>query len=193
MEPTCSPPCAISYVRSERGRKDREKERRKDTRQRRAALKTRGDHVRDAQSAFNGFIRERDRGQPCISCGTFRPGGDPRGGQWDAGHYRSRGACPELRFTEENVARQCKKCNSFQSGNVQAFRLGLIERIGEDRVKWLEGPHEPLHLTIDDLKEIKRTYRRKTRELKKAGGASTAPSPTAGPSALGGSAETGLN
>jgi len=40
----------------------------------------------------------------------------------------------------------------------------LIYRIGEDNVKWLEGPHPPVKYTIDDLKGLVKTYRAKIKE-----------------------------
>lgn len=77
---------------------------------RKKALLTRGDYIKKAQSAFNAFIRERDEGKPCPSCGTYHP---PMifGGQWDCGHFMGVGARPELRFEEKNAYRQCKACN----------------------------------------------------------------------------------
>jgi len=42
----------------------------------------------------------------------------------------------------------------------------LIEKIGLERVEWLEGPHEPKKYTIDELKGIRDLYRRKLKELK---------------------------
>lgn len=38
---------------------------------RKKALLTRGDYIKKAQTAFNAFIRERDEGKPCPSCGTY--------------------------------------------------------------------------------------------------------------------------
>ena len=38
----------------------------------------------------NAFIRERDRDLPCISCGTLTSA------QWDAGHYRTTAAAPQV-------------------------------------------------------------------------------------------------
>ena len=49
-----------------------------------------------AQQAFNAYIRFRDSNDPCISCQRHHTG------QYHAGHYRSVGAHPELRFEELN-------------------------------------------------------------------------------------------
>ena len=136
---------------------------------RKEKLKTRGDHMREAQALFNEFIRLRDAGQPCISCDSLPSDHDLlTGSRWDAGHYRSVGACPELRFEPLNVHRQCVKCNRNLSGNAVEYRIRLVQRIGADRVAWLEGPHQPRKYTIEDLKAIKIECRAKIKQLKEA-------------------------
>jgi hypothetical protein len=44
------------------------------------------------------------------------------------------------------------------------YRENLIAKIGLERVEWLEGPHEPKRYRIEDLKEIRDTYRLKLKE-----------------------------
>lgn len=147
----CSVKCAIENERLKKIRKQQRRERK--------ALKSRGDWMKEAQSAFNKFIRARDAGQPCISCQREHEG------QWHAGHYRTVGANPELRFHEDNCHKQCSVCNNHLSGNLINYRINLVEKIGVDAVEILEGPHEPKKYTIDDLKKIKQTYKRKTKEM----------------------------
>ena len=127
---------------------------------RKEAIKSKADWAREAQTAFNAWIRARDEGLPCISCGRHHQG------QWHAGHYLSTGARPELRFTESNVHRQCAPCNTHLSGNAVLYRIGLINRIGSDAVEWLEGPHELPKWTADDYRAIRDTYRKKLKEMK---------------------------
>lgn len=128
---------------------------------RKEAIKSRADWAREAQTAFNAFIRARDDGLPCISCGRHHQG------QWHAGHYLSTGARPELRYTESNVHRQCAPCNTHLSGNAVLYRIGLIERIGLEAVEWLEGPHELPKWTPDDYKAIRDNYRQKLKDTLK--------------------------
>lgn len=159
----CSPDCAIVIARKKqsRERKSIEQRERREIKVRKEALKGRGDHLREAQAAFNEFIRLRDAEQPCISCGRHHQG------KYDAGHYRSVGACPELRFDEDNVHKQCSPCNIHKSGDILNYRINLEQRIGPERLSRLEGPHQPLKLTIDEIKAIKAHYRARVRELKK--------------------------
>ncbi|WP_313447358.1 recombination protein NinG [Pseudomonas sp.] len=136
---------------------------------RREKLKSRSEHMREAQALFNEFIRLRDAGQPCISCDSVPSDHDLiTGSRWDAGHYRSVGACPELRFEPLNVHRQCVKCNRNLSGNAVEYRIRLVKRIGADQVGWLEGPHKLQRLTIEDLQAIKALYRQKLKDLRRA-------------------------
>lgn len=143
------------------------KQAREDLKERREKLKTKGDHLREAQQAFNAFIRERDRlaGYRCIS--SDRPL-DWNGNAVDAGHYRSTGAAPQLRFDESNCHAQSKHDNRYLSGNVAEYRLGLIERIGLEAVEALERDQSVRRYTEQDLQGIKTLYRQKLRDLKRA-------------------------
>ncbi|CAM3896691.1 Protein ninG [Pseudomonas reidholzensis] len=134
---------------------------------RKEKLKSRSEHMREAQALFNELIRLRDASQPCISCDSLPSDHDLiTGSRWDAGHYRSVGACPELRFEPLNVHRQCVKCNRNLSGNAVEYRIRLVRRIGADKVDWLEGPHQARKYTIEDLKALKTECRAKIKQLK---------------------------
>ena len=74
---------------------------------------------------FHKFIRNRDKNQPCISCGKYTT--------LQAGHFYSAGNHPSVRFNEYNVHGQCKKCNYFLSGNLLPYRENLITKIGQER------------------------------------------------------------
>lgn len=142
--------------------KVKDKAKRKRLREGRERLKTLGDYAREAQRAFNAYIRERDRALPCISCGRHH------NGQFHAGHFRTVASSPELRFEEKNCHKQCAPCNNHKSGDIVNYRINLVERIGIEQVEWLEGPHEPKRYRKEDLIAIRDEYRRKLRELKDA-------------------------
>lgn len=143
------------------------KQAREDLKERREKLKSKGDHLREAQQAFNAYIRERDRlaGYSCISSG--RPL-DWNGNAVDAGHYRSTGAAPHLRFDENNCHAQSKHDNRYLSGNVADYRIGLIQRIGLEAVEALERDQSVRRYTIEDLQAIKVLYRQKLKDLRRA-------------------------
>lgn len=163
----CGHECALTLAVSKRARAEKiaqVKERRAD-KVKRETLKTRGDWIKEAQIEFNKYIRLRDSGKGCISCGSAC-GEGTIGGSGDAGHFRSRGSAPHLRFDERNCHIQCKRCNRYLSGNVADYRVGLIERIGIDAVAALEADQEPRRHTVDDLKAIKAKYTAMTKEMK---------------------------
>lgn len=157
------------------------KEARKELRIRKLAVKPIGYWMRRAQDAFNIYIRARDIGIPCVSCGASQDAveaaqGWKVGGAWDCGHFLSVGSHPELRFEPLNAARQCKSCNggsgNYAKKNWQTavdYRAELVKRIGIDKVEWLEGPHEPKRYRKEDYQEIEALYKRKLKELKEKG------------------------
>ena len=157
---------AIKDVNQEKALKSLALVERREIKVRKEKLKSRSDHMREAQQAFNAYIRARDRsaGRACISSG--RPL-DWSGNQTDAGHYRSVGSAPHLRFDERNCHAQSKQDNRFLSGNAVDYRIGLIARIGQEAVDALESDQSVRKYTVDEIKAIKATYRAKTRELKK--------------------------
>ena len=77
--------------------------------------------IKKAEKVFNAWIRQRDEGKGCISCGN----------QIDhAGHYFSAGHYSGLRFNESNVHGQCAACNVFKHGNLIEYGIGLVNRYG---------------------------------------------------------------
>jgi len=137
--------------------------RRQETRARLEAMKTVPELLAEADKAFGAFIRARDEGLPCICCGKYSTGWT-RGGEWDAGHYRSRGAASHLRYHEDNAHKQLKQCNR-RAFDVASYRANLIERIGIERVETLEQSNEAHKWTRDELREIRDVYRRKVKEV----------------------------
>lgn len=158
----CSPDCAIVIARLKQ-----DKQRRQEATQERArhakakeSVKGKAQYMKEAQTAFNALIRARDKDLPCISCGRHHRG------QYHAGHYRSVGSSPELRFEPLNVHKQCAPCNNHKSGNVVEYRINLVKRIGQEAVEWLEGPHDPKRYTIEQIQEMKAKFRAELRSIR---------------------------
>lgn len=116
--------------------------------------------IKQAQQAFNDFIRYRDRLLPCISCDRYHEG------QYHAGHFRTTGANPELRFDEDNCHKQCAPCNNHLSGNLIAYRPAMIAKIGQERFDALMGPHELPKWKREDYIRIRDEYRAKLKAMK---------------------------
>ncbi|HHE3622244.1 TPA: recombination protein NinG [Pasteurella multocida] len=171
----CSPECGVKLARQrlekekEKAAKKRKKEEKKRIEETKERMKTTTTLLSETQSAVNKYIRLRDRNKCCISCG--RPlVAEQLGGGFDAGHYRSRGSAPHLRFYTLNIHGQCKKCNRYHGGNYHQFRIGLIERLGIEKVEQIEADQRPRHYSKDDLRRIKKIFNKKSRMLEKRKG-----------------------
>lgn len=163
----CGPECAAIVAQ-----RKREKEQRKvaaaqrvQTRAQKEALKSIGELKAEAQTAFNAYIRFRDRNQPCICCGMLAKNESLTGGAWDAAHYRSRGSADHLRYDENNVHRALKQCNTYGHAD---YRGGLIARIGLEAVEALEANQVSVKWTKDGLRAIRNTYKKKFKQLQQA-------------------------
>jgi hypothetical protein len=105
-----------------------------------------------AQKVFNKWVRQRDEGEPCISCGSFKAN--------QAGHYFSQKCFSIVRYDETNVNLQCASCNLFKHGNGPEYRIGLVRKYGEDAVKELEerAMRKVHKFTRSELEEIIKKY-----------------------------------
>lgn len=166
--------CALDFVQAQEEKKARAEAKAVkradviDTRARKEKLKRIPDYIKEAQVAFNAYIRERDKNKPCVCCGQPLGSGDV-GGSFDCGHYRSTGSASHLRFNEDNAHGQRKVCNRWGAGRAVDYRIGLVARIGVDRVEALESDNQPRKWLKEDLLHIRDTYRQKLKELKKTG------------------------
>ena len=150
----CSPPCLFAAKK-----KADEKKARADYKVRKESLKTLSDYKAETQVVVNQFIRLRDADLPCISCGRHHQG------QYHAGHYKSVGAHPALRFNELNIHKQCKPCNADKGGNILEYRKALIAKCGLAVVDFLEGPHAPAHYSVEDCQRIKAEFKARIKQL----------------------------
>jgi len=170
----CDIECAMAFANksAKKSKITRERAERKEKAEKLALLNQTKKHwMPKAQNAFNLFIRLRDHNLNCISCNRteeeIRRNYNGTGGMWDAGHYLSCGASHELRFSEDNCHKQCKKCNRELSGNTGQYRKNLIKKIGQHRVDILEGPHEMPKWVWSDYKRVYEYYNNLNKIMKK--------------------------
>lgn len=153
----CSIDCAIKHAAKKTAQQEAKRKviDKREHKKALEAIKPKSYWLEKAQKVFNKYIRMRDVNNPCISCDRWHTG------QYHAGHYRSVGSSPHLRFNELNCHRQCSVCNNHLSGNQLNYRKGLIDKIGLKKVEQLESAQAPKHYTIDDIQEIERAYKEK--------------------------------
>jgi hypothetical protein len=127
--------------------------------QMKADLTTTSDYLKLTQQIFNKFIRMRDEGLNCISCDL-----PPK--KKNAGHYFSQGGHSAVRFDEDNCHLQCEHCNTFLSGNLLNYQIGIEKRIGGERLMKLQGKaHDIKKWTKEELKEIIEIYKKKIKSI----------------------------
>jgi hypothetical protein len=129
----CNYKCAITHSKNLKQQKE-QKEWKVEKAVLKEKLKTLSEYEAEAKKIFQKYIRMRDIGLPCISCGNINPT------DWAGGHYYSAGKYSGFMFDERNCHKQCNShCNKFLSGNLLEYRKGLIKRYGIDFVDQLES------------------------------------------------------
>ena len=138
------------------------KEQREIKRQAKEKLKTYSQRVNEVKVIFQKYIRMRDAKLPCISCGAATSS------VWDAGHYKKAELYSGVIFNELNTNKQCGKCNRYLGGNELNYRVGLINKIGIERVLELEELAENTRVkkySDIELLEIRTRYANKIKSL----------------------------
>lgn len=156
LQMVCGILCANKYLAKRKEVKDK-----KDLSEMKKSLLTHKDYLKMLQVVFNSYIRERDKGKGCISCGT------PLVNKFDAGHYFSVGGNASLRFDEDNVFGQCVFCNQHKHGNLIEYGERLPLRIGKVAFEQLKARRNDVNkLSIPELIELTKEYKFKLKELK---------------------------
>jgi hypothetical protein len=169
MSRACSVPCAIALNDAAKKKSAAKalKAERKSMKERAEKIKTRREWIAECQAVVNKVARLRDilAGHGCISC-EARPQ-QRYGGAFDAGHFRSTGSAPHLRFYLPNIRLQCKQCNRDRGGMHSDYRAALIERITIARVEEIESMNWTAKWSIEYLQRLKKVMQKKARRLEK--------------------------
>lgn len=145
MYKTCSTKCQKVH---EKNLKDVLKKKKEDQKVKEALKKvkslqkkafSRASLTKEADRVWSLYIRERDRGNPCITCGV----------EWSeshqAGHFMSRRHL-NTRWEVFNGASQCPKCNCWGAWEQYEFSLAL-----ERKSKWLPEQLRRLALSTEKV------------------------------------------
>lgn len=121
--------------------------------------------LESVRSVFHEYVRTRDEGKPCISCGT------PWKSDFDAGHFYKAELFSSLRFNQYNVHGQCIHCNRRLEGNLNMYEINLPNRIGTEEFEKLkklardDKKNYGFKWDREELKKIRAYYRTKMKEL----------------------------
>jgi hypothetical protein len=157
----CGLPCARKVPKVAKAKE------RAETKARRRALETPKKLLPKAQKVVNRWCRLRDllAGRNCISCGA--PYRSAFGGAFDAGHFRSVGSAPHLRFYTPQIRLQCVRCNRDLGGNTVEYRKRLVRIKGAEFVERIEGMYWIQKWTVDYLRRLIEVARKRGDRLEK--------------------------
>lgn len=150
----CGGDCGWKYADKKAKLKDKKK-----ISELKESLLTHKDYIQLLQKVVNTYVRMRDKECGCISCDR------PLNTKFDAGHFYPT-TYQFLRFHEDNIHGQCVRCNRDLHGNQIEYMPRLEKKIGVDRMQWLHAHrHDRLELSIPELKEKIKEYKKKIKEL----------------------------
>jgi hypothetical protein len=166
VQMVCSPSCAIAYSKRIKTNKKEQNnalltDMSKEINERKGLTTV----LNSVKNACHKYIRERDKGKPCVSCGT----------QWHkdfhAGHYYKAEIFSSIKFNEYNINGQCVKCNIRKEGNLNDYEINLPNRIGIDSFKALkqlailDRKQTNFKWDREELKRIRLYYNKKFKEI----------------------------
>ena len=154
----CSPDCAV-IIALDRVAKKKSKEAKAERAADKLKLKKKSDYAADAQAAVNKYVKWRDWGKECVSCGRRHIFDVTR----NASHLYSRGSNSALRFHLWNIHMSCIQCNKDKGGNAAEYYPLLCERIGQDKVEFIRNTNRSRKYTTEYLIRIKNIFNRKAK------------------------------
>lgn len=166
------PECVDSFAEAQAAKAERkrlkavkaaEKVERATTRERKEALKTVSQLEEECRRIVQAISRIRDHEDGCISCHVP----SNYGGVWHGSHYRSHGGCSSLQFHLWNIHKACEQCNFMKGGNISEYRPRLVQKIGADRVEWIECQPKSMKFSRDYLYRFKDVMGNRLRRMKK--------------------------
>lgn len=161
MQQVCGPLCAGRLVKARA--LERKRQEQAETRARKDAIKRIAVLESECRDIVQEIARIRDRDDGCISCHV----GPNYDGIWHGSHYRSHGGCSSLQFHLWNIHKSCEQCNFFKGGNVAEYHPRLVEKIGADRVDWLDDQPKSRKFSREYLLRFKQVMGKRLRRMKK--------------------------
>lgn len=122
--------------------------------------KKRSYYVKRLDDVFSIFIRKRDDGKGCVTCGVVKPWKEMQ-----ACHYESRGHIP-TRWDERNVHSGCYSCNVMKKGNYTEYVLSMIRMYGGNILQDMhDKSRSGINTPTSDIKEMIDAYTDKVKEM----------------------------
>lgn len=106
--------------------------------------------VKKADRVFRAWIRLRDKGKPCCTCGSYD-------NYIHAGHFVKRNHY-KVRWHPDNVHGQCVICNYYLGGNEAEYSRFIINTYGIERFNWLMEQKGPIKLSREHVQRVIEAY-----------------------------------
>ncbi len=161
----CSPDCGavVGMKKLDKQKRLAKIKERKETKKALEKFKTPTKWEAECRAIVQKIARIRDRHDGCISCHM----GPDYCGAWHGSHYRPAGNNAAVQFHLWNIHKACEQCNLFKSGNLSAYRPRLVEKIGVDRVEWLESQNHPVKTNMTYLRRFKQVMGKRLLRMEK--------------------------
>lgn len=150
----------------DKGRKIQKAEQKKKDKAKLKELRSRSEWFDILQKLVNQYVKIRDAGKPCCTCGTKKPNI-----KYDAGHFIPQKGSDPRRFELTNIHIQCSlNCNQHGSGKRAEYREFIRDKYGGSHLEWLECDvnHKSLKKQFPNWQDIEKEilrYRAIIREL----------------------------
>lgn len=158
-ETTCSTDCAILY-----GQSSYKKQKQKENRIAKQNLRNNDRSIlrKDCQDIANriGKLQCFLRGEIyCVTCGATD-------GKFDGGHFLHASTHSAIRYITFQINPQCVNCNQYNNGRYAKYKIYMIDKYGEEYVKWLESQNGiTKKFTLEYLRKFKRIMGKRKRIL----------------------------
>lgn len=162
VQQVCSVKCSYEYTKKQKEKKARSEKKFKKMNNPNVYNK---ELKKVLQDEVNKIVRLIDKGTRCIDCHRLEAP------QWDAGHFRSRGDEPKLRYHLDNIFKQSCYCNDKSEGNKIAYLNGIDKMYGTlyaNKVESLRKEIDTLKMPNSELPEKIKIARDIVRELRRA-------------------------
>lgn len=120
----------------------------------------------NVRTVCHDYIKLRDKGLPCVSCGAHWTS------EHQAGHLYKAELFSMLKYDERNIHNQCKKCNLFDNGNESMYHAAILSRLSiddYDEIKRIASQEKQTNFKWDreELEKIRKYYQLKIKQLEK--------------------------
>ena len=167
VQPTCSIKCAIEYSNTNKKIKQAKVDKQiNELIKEKKAKNTLETLKKSIMNVCHKYIRLRDEGKPCVSCGQ------PWNSNHQAGHWKKASDYSNLKYNEFNIFNQCQGCNLMKDGNVQKYGDRITLRISKEQkqeIEQLAADYKKDGFKWDRLEliKIREYYNSKIKELKR--------------------------